>query len=178
MKKVFFLLVLFVVLSVSLMAGGGQQGSGTQTGSEGKLEIRASWWGDTKRHEVYNKIVDEFEKANPDVVVVRELQTWGDYWDKLSVQVAGGNAADFICMHPQYAADYISKGVCEPLDKYIADGIISTEGWSQTIIDTGKFNGTMYMMAMGVSFQGFLVNTGVFKQLGITPLPLSGVGMM
>jgi multiple sugar transport system substrate-binding protein len=171
MKKVFSLLVLFVVLSISLRAGGGQQGSETQAGSGSKLQIRASWWGDTKRHDVYNKIVDEFEKANPDVVVVREPVTWGDYWDKLSVQAAGGNATDFICMHPQFAADYISRGVCEPLDKYIADGVISTEGWSQGIIDTGKFDGKMYMMAMGVSFQGFLVNTGVFKQLGITPPP-------
>ncbi len=130
-------------------------------------EIRAAWWGDTKRFELYNSIVAEFTKANPDIKVVSEPVSWTDYWDKLSVQVAGGNAPDFMGMHPQYASDYISRGMVEPLDQYIKDGIISTDGWAQGTLNTGVVNGVTYMMPMGVTFTSVFVNDGLFKELGI-----------
>ena len=132
-----------------------------------KTEIRAAWWGDTKRHDLYGQIVAEFMKANPDVTVINEPVSWTDYWDKLSVQVAGGNAPDFIGMHPQYAADYIGRGMVESLDQYIADGIISTEGWPEGTLNTGVVDGKNYMMAMGVTFTSVFVNEDLFKQLGI-----------
>jgi ABC-type glycerol-3-phosphate transport system substrate-binding protein len=88
------------------------------------------------------------------------------------VQVAGGNAPDFIGMHPQYAADYIGRGMVEPLDQYIKDGIISTDGWAQGTLNTGVVNGVTYMMPMGVTFTSEFVNAGVLKDLGFdVPAP-------
>ncbi len=135
--------------------------------ASGTTEIRAAWWGDTKRFDLYNSIVAEFTKANPDIKVVSEPVSWTDYWDKLSVQVAGGNAPDFIGMHPQYAADYIGRGMVEPLDQYIKDGIITTDGWAQGTLNTGVVNGVTYMIPMGVTFTSQFVNEGMFKDLGI-----------
>lgn len=132
-----------------------------------ETSIRAAWWGDTKRHELYGKIVDEFMKANPDIKVVGEPVSWTDYWDKLSVQVAGGNAPDFIGMHPQYASDYIGRGMVEPLDQYIADGVINLDGWEQGTIDTGVLDGKTYMLAMGVTFTSVFVNEDLFKEAGL-----------
>ena len=34
------------------------------------VEIRVAWWGDTNRHELYNRILDEFEKEYPNVTCV------------------------------------------------------------------------------------------------------------
>jgi multiple sugar transport system substrate-binding protein len=169
MKRIGVLMLVLVVSVLPLFAAGRQGQSSGGAAASGKTEIRAAWWGDTIRHELYNNIVDEFQKVNPDVLVIREPTSWNDYWDKLSVQAAGGNAPDFIGMHPQYAADYIPRGVCEPLDSYIADRTLSTDGWSQGTIDTGKFDGKVYMMAMGVTFSSAFVNTGIFKELGVTP---------
>jgi len=167
MKKIFCLLIAFVVISPLLMATGQQQGSS----SSGKVEIRASYWGDTGRFDLYDRIIKEFEKVHTNVTVIREPVSWNDYWDKLAVQVAGGNATDFLCMHPQYSADYIPRGVMEPLDKYISDGVISLAGWSPSIVDTGKYNGQTFMLAMGVTFSSAFVNAGAIKQLGLTPPP-------
>lgn len=169
MKRIVVLFLVFVMASSAVMAGGGQSSGGQAAG--GKVEIRASYWGDTKRFDLYDTIIKEFEKVHPNVSVIREPVSWTDYWDKLSVQVAGGNATDFLSMHPQYAADYVPRGVMEPLDKFISDGVFSTNGWSQSVIDTGKFDGKVYMVAMGITFSCAFVNTGVFKQLGVTPPP-------
>ncbi|MHC1787867.1 MAG: ABC transporter substrate-binding protein [Christensenellales bacterium] len=158
MKKGFsFIIVLVMMLGMVLVSA--------QAGQT--VEMRAAWWGDTKRHELYGSIIDEFMKANPDVKVTGEPVSWNDYWDKLSVQVAGGNAPDFIGMHPQYAADYIGRGMIEPLDPYIADGTIKLEGWQQGTVNTGVINGTTYMLSMGVTFTSVFVNEDLFKEAGM-----------
>ena len=135
------------------------------------VEIRAAWWGDTNRHELYNRILDEFEKEYPNVTCVPEPTSWADYWDKMQVQTASGNAPDFMGMHPQYASDYIRRGIVEPLDGFIADGVITTEGWSQGTLETGMLDGVNYMLAMGVTFSCSFVNEGFVRELGLEPPP-------
>lgn len=154
---------------IALIAGcaKGKDAASPQAAGEGKTEIRAAWWGDTKRHELYNRIIDEFQQANPGVTVIREPVSWTDYWDKLSVQAAGGNAPDFFGMHPQFAADYIPRGVCESLESYVANGTITTQGWSEGTINTGRISGVLYMMPMGVTLSSVFVNTGLFSELGL-----------
>jgi len=137
---------------------------------EAQVEIRAAWWGDTVRHDLYNAIIDGFEAAHPNVTVVREVAGWADYWDRLAIQTAGGNAPDFMGMHPQFAADYIGRGVLAPLDPFIANGAINMSGWSQGVIDTGSVRGTLYMLAMGVTFASQFVNESAILDLGL-PLP-------
>ncbi len=131
------------------------------------VEIRAAWWGDTKRHELYNQIIDRFEEANPGIKVVREPVSWNDYWDKLTVQSASGEAPDFMGMHPQFASDYVGRGVIEPLDSYVNDGTIDLSNFSQAAIDSGKVNDTIYMVSMGLTSASMFVNTSFLKDLGI-----------
>ena len=131
------------------------------------IEIRVPWWGDTVRHELYNQILDNFEAANPDIVTIREPQSWGDYWDRLTVQAAGGNAPDFIGMNTFFAGDYIYRGVLAPLDPFIDRGIIDLSGFPQGVIDTGIVNGVTYMVIMGVNFSAILVNDDLIAELGV-----------
>ena len=137
------------------------------------VEIRAAWWGDTKRNEIYNQIVDEFMVAYPHIKVIPEPTSWNDYWDKMAVQTAGGNAPDFISMHPMYASDYIGRGVMAPLDPFVADGVISQEGWEPGVIATGVVKDVNYMVPMGITFTSVLANKGFMEELGIT-VPESG----
>ena len=94
MKKKILASVLCLAMMASLAACGENKdtdtsgGSGSASGGE-EVTIRWAWWGDTTRHEKYNKIADLFEEKNPGVKVAREPNSWTDYWDKLSVQVAG-----------------------------------------------------------------------------------------
>lgn len=131
------------------------------------VEIRAAWWGDTKRHELYNKIIDEFEAKNKDITVVREPTSWQDYWDKLTVQSASGGASDFLGMHPQYANDYLRRGIIEPLDTYINDGIIDVSSMSKGSVDSGVVDGVNYMIPMGITFQSFFINKTLLTQLEV-----------
>ena len=111
-----------------------------------KVEIRFSWWGDTKRNDMYNEICDRFEAENPNIKVMREPMSWSDYWTKMSTQVAGGNAPDMFGMHPQYAADYALRGALLEIQPYVDNGTIDLSKFSDAIIDSGKYKDKLYMV--------------------------------
>lgn len=131
------------------------------------VEIRVAWWGDTTRNLLYEKILDRFEAAHPDIKTIREPLSWNDYWQKLTVQSASGGAPDFMGMHPQYANDYLRRGVVEPLDQYIEEGIIDVSNIPQGAINTGVVDGVVYMLPMGLTGQSFFVNKTMLEELGL-----------
>ena len=145
--------------------------SGSHKSKDVTVEIRAAWWGDTNRHALYKKIIDKFVDAYPHIKVITAPTSWGDYWDKIQVQSAGGNAPDFMGMHQQYASDYVRRGILEPLDDFISDGVISTDGWTKSTLATGTIDGVTYMIPMGVAFTSCFVNEGAIKELGLESPP-------
>lgn len=138
------------------------------------VEIRFAWWGDTKRHEVYNEICDRFEAANPTIKVVREPNSWADYWDKLATQTAGGNAPDLFGMHPQFVADYARRNALAEIQSYVDSGLIDTSKMSQSVLDSGKVGDKLYMISQGVTFTNQLINTTLIEKYGGTVQALDG----
>ncbi|MDQ0257330.1 multiple sugar transport system substrate-binding protein [Evansella vedderi] len=133
-----------------------------------EVEIRFAWWGNTERDAIYNEILDLYEEQNPHVTIIREPSGWGDYWTRLSTQTAGGNAPDVFGLHLLlYGTEYLSKDVIEPLDPYVESGLISLEGWDESVIDAGKYNGNLYALAKGVTTQGLLTNLSFIESLGL-----------
>lgn len=131
------------------------------------ISIRISWWGDTVRHEKYNKIMDAFEAEYPWIKVERDYGTWNDYWDKLATQVGGGNAPDVMGMHQQYAADYVARGVTLPLEDYIAAGVIDISNMTEGTLAGCKYDDKIVMLPMGITVTTFLVNKTLCDQVGI-----------
>jgi multiple sugar transport system substrate-binding protein len=183
MKKITAIMLMAVMLmSVMLLSacGGGNTNNATEPGSTGTdtsepavdesapVEIRVAWWGDTKRHELYNQILDVFESEYPNIKTIREPVSWTDYWDKLTVQSASAGAPDFMGMHPQFASDYVRRGVLEPLDTYVEDGTIDLSNFSQAAIDSGTIDGVNYMISMGLTTNAVIVNKSMLEDLGVT----------
>jgi multiple sugar transport system substrate-binding protein len=134
-----------------------------------QISIRFTWWGDAKRHDKYNAIADLYEKANPNVKIVREFGSWGDYWDKLATQTAGGNAPDVIGMHATYVADYARRNTLLELTPYVKDGTVDLSNFPPAVQEAGKVNGKTVMVAQGVTMTGWEYNTAMFDKLGVKP---------
>ncbi|MER2061008.1 MAG: sugar ABC transporter substrate-binding protein [Niallia sp.] len=149
--------------------------SSDETSSESgdkKVEIRFSWWGDTKRNEVYNAIVDRFEEEYPNIKVKREFGGWGDYWERLATQIAGGNAPDVISMHQFYVSDYARRNALLDLNEYVQSDTINQNDFPESVLDSGKVDGKLYMVAQGVTMSGYAYNPALFDKLGV-PYPKS-----
>ena len=132
-----------------------------------EIEIRVAWWGDTVRNDLYMEILETFTDAFPHISVIPEPISWGDYIDRLTVQVAGGNAPDFISMNPQFSSEFILRGVLEPLDRFVADGTLDFTGWQEGVINTGRHEGRLYLVPMGVAVFANYLNVGMFNELGV-----------
>lgn len=132
-----------------------------------QVSIRFTWWGDGKRHEVYNAIADLYETSHPNVKIVREFGSWGDYWDKMAVQTAGGNAPDVVGMHATYVADYARRDTLLELTPYIKNGTIDLSNFPPAVQEAGKVSGKTVMVAQGVTMTGWEYNTAMFDKLGV-----------
>ncbi|GGJ08337.1 ABC transporter substrate-binding protein [Alicyclobacillus cellulosilyticus] len=134
------------------------------------VTIRFTWWGDPVRNKVYNGVIQAFEKKYPNIIVNAEPTSWSDYWTKLSVQMAGGNAPDVIGMHQFYVTDYAKRGQLLDLTPYVKDGTINLHDFPKAVQDSGKVNGKLVMIAQGVTMSGQVYNKTLFQQMGV-PLP-------
>ena len=67
-------------------------------------------WGDPPEIAVWQKLVDAFHAANPDITVKVEVTDWESYWNKLRVQTAGGDAPDVFAMDGPIYPDWQSRG--------------------------------------------------------------------
>ncbi len=133
------------------------------------ISIRISWWGDTARHEKYNKWCDEFEAEYPWITIIREYSTWTDYWQKLPTQVAAGNAPDVMGMHPQFVSDYSGRGVLASLEGFIADGVIDVSNIADSVLDGCMDNsGNIIMLPMGLTVMTIFANKDMCDELGVT----------
>ncbi|MGP4040830.1 ABC transporter substrate-binding protein [Gracilibacillus sp. D59] len=183
-KKLLFLIILLVTCAYVVAcssdddtAGTDKESNGNETNNESEsngdsskeeVEIRFAWWGNTERDKKYNEILDLYEEQNPHVTIIREPSTFGDYWPKLSTQVAGGNAPDLFGLHLLlYGNEYFTKDVIEPLDSYVDEGLISLDGWDQSVIEAGTYNGDLLALAKGVTIQALITNKSKIEELGL-----------
>ncbi|WP_083516860.1 ABC transporter substrate-binding protein [Alicyclobacillus shizuokensis] len=156
---------------VSACGQGNNSGTDNAAGgaSKEKVTIRFTWWGDPVRNKVYNGVISQFEKKYPNIDVKAEPTSWADYWTKLSTQIAGGNAPDVIGMHQFYVSDYAERGALLNLEPYVKSGVINLKDFPQAVTDSGKVNGSLDMIAQGVTMSGQIYNETLFKQLGVQP---------
>ncbi|WP_078555256.1 ABC transporter substrate-binding protein [Bacillus alkalicellulosilyticus] len=184
MMKMLLLGVVSLFLVIALAACGGDTTEETSSEAEPEtedttdtaeeapaeledVEIRFTWWGDTGRNEVYNEIVDRFEAEYPHITVAREFGGWGDYWDRLATQIAGGNAPDVVSMHQFYVSDYARRNALLNLNDLVSEGTIDLSDFPDSAINSGKIDDNIFMVAKGLTMPGWAYNTAVFDELGV-----------
>jgi multiple sugar transport system substrate-binding protein len=133
--------------------------------------LRLSWWGGEARHAMYNDLANLFEAQNPDVMIDREFAAFGPYWERLTTQIAGGNAPDVLHMHERFLNEYVTRGALADLTPLVESGAIDLGDFSDAIIDTGRAGGRIYMITLGNSAPGTHYNTRLFTEAGVEPPP-------
>jgi len=83
------------------------------------VEITFMMWGAPEEQQVWQAVVDDFTKANPDIKVNVEVSDWDSYWAKLNTLVAGGTPPDVFAMDAPLYLDWQSRGALLNLQPYI-----------------------------------------------------------
>ena len=85
----------------------------------GPMELTYMMWGSPEELAVWQTIVDEFQKANPNIKVKVDVSDWDGYWESLKTLYAANTPPDIFAMDGPLFPDWQSRGVLLNLQPYI-----------------------------------------------------------
>lgn len=110
MKRLMFV---FVIVSLLLTAC-------ASTATEAApVEITFTMWGAPEELAVWQKVVDDFHAAKPNITVKVDVSDWDSYWTKLNTLIAGGTPPDVFAMDAPLFLDWQNRGALLNLQPYI-----------------------------------------------------------
>ncbi len=156
-------------LALTATACGGDAGGGEGGGGDGPVVLRFSWWGSDSRHEYTQKLIDQYEAANPGVTIEPEFTGWSEYWDRLATITAGGEPPDVMQQETRYIREYADRGALLDLNEYVPD-VLDTSNLDQSVLPSGQIEGATYAIPTGINARTVIVDPQAFAQAGI-PVP-------
>lgn len=149
-KKFLLLIALVIVLQTVLAAcsssNGGSEGSKDKNantgGGDGKVTEITLWHMEEPPNRVkrFQEITDAFNKANPDIKVTAQVQSWGDAYSKFPASIMSGTGPDLLFTIPDYTTLIKELGVVQPVDDIIAS-LDSKHGFLDTALEPYKYDG-------------------------------------
>ena len=152
-----------VGMAASLTACGVESSKNASADPNEKATIRVAWWGSDSRLKRTQQVIDKFEAAHPNITIEPEYGDYTSYFDKLNVQLAGGEAPDLIQIGEDFRT-YSDQGMF--LDLAQVSDQLKLDGLADSVRQMGQSNGTQYLAPMTTGMLAVLVNTDLLKQVG------------
>jgi len=114
----------------------------------------------------FERIVADFEKANPDIKVNLEVGSWSSWQQKLQTDFFSGGNADVIYSTRGWVPTYVGGNKLEALDSYLSKEDLAQ--FPKSLIDAAKVNGKLYALPSVTSARNLYVNTDLLKKAGAT----------
>lgn len=127
-------------LAAGALAGCGSDGGGESGDSN---SLRVAWYGGQPAHEGVEAALNAYTSDNADISLATEKAAFGDYWDKLATQVAGGQGPDVLRMSMSYFAEYADRGALLDLSEY-AGSTITTSSLDPDVATSGEISDGLY----------------------------------
>jgi multiple sugar transport system substrate-binding protein len=132
--------------------------------------IRIGTWDSADALLPFNEAIQSFEAAYPDVTVLLEAVPQ-DYGTKLLAEFAAGTAPDIFQVGDGDVANFVSKGVVEPLTPYM-DGSkgndpLNADVFYPNIAKFGQVDGTYYLLTKDYSPLVLYYNKDLFQAAGV-----------
>jgi multiple sugar transport system substrate-binding protein len=135
-----------------------------------KVELKVAWWGSQARHEKTIKVIELYQKLNPNVSITYEFASFDDYWTKVTTMAAGGQLPDVMQQDYSRIAEWQKRNLLEPLDSYVANKTLDLSDVAKPIVDSGRLDGKLYAVSLGSNSYSMMLDTDAFKKAGL-PLP-------
>jgi len=164
-------LVLAALLVISLMAGCGGSGSGSGNSSGESGDIVLTFWShiDVGWNPQQDKIIQEFEDANPGITIKRESFPYDDFESKTQTSlISKTGGADIYALWGGWAVDYASTGAFAPVpDAFIAD--LKSDSY-EPVLGAFEYDGKYYGVPLEFNIEsgGMLVSVPKFKEFGLS----------
>jgi len=163
MKKILVWGMILSLLAGGLFAGGQQ----AQTQATG---LRVMWWGSQNRHERTISTLDLYARQNPNLNITHEFAGWADYWTKLTTMATGRNLPDILQQDYAFLTEWEGRGLLKPMDEFVRSGVLDFRNVAASSLDSGRVNGQLYGINLGVNSESIIIDVDMFNRAGI-PVP-------
>lgn len=139
--------------------------------SQAKTTITYLMAGGAPIQQLGLRLIDKFEKANPDidVEVIWVPGAAKELFEKFQILVAGGSAPDVFWTHAYLMEDIVAKGLARPLDTLISgDSQFAVNSYFDAALGDYSFQGKLYGLPGEVSSMALYYNADLFEQRGMS----------
>jgi multiple sugar transport system substrate-binding protein len=148
-------------------APAGGNGGSAYTGPNVTL---AFWNGFTGGDGTYiKKIVDDFNKATPNVKVTMNVYQWADFFQKVPAAVASGNGPDVGAMHVDDIPTNAARNIIVPIDDVAKALNLSEADFSPIVWQGGVYKDKRYGIPLDSHSLGMYYNKAVLQKAGLDP---------
>ncbi len=136
-----------------------------------QVTIRFTTWGSPASNKVYQDVVDEFEKKNPDIKVELMMLPWSDYHRKILTMVAAGSKLDVMRLANSYFPQFMEKGALRPLDKHIKKDekeLDLDDFYPAALMGCRAEDGRLYGLPVDIAGWALYYNRGLFDKAGLS----------
>jgi multiple sugar transport system substrate-binding protein len=141
-------------------------GSGGSGGS-GTVNLTYAMW-QTPEQAGYQKSIDVFEKAHPNIHVTIESFAYNDYQPKLTTEFSSGGGPDVYWVNTPMIASWLKDGVMENLTSKIQSAHVDLSQYLSTLVSLHTFSGQMYGMPKDWDTIAYFYNATYFAEHHIT----------
>jgi len=163
-KKLVFLFLIVISFFFFSLSGCGPKAQ--------KPTIKIAIWGGTDEIDMLNKIIDEWQKAHPEVIAKLEHIPAGSYTNKLLIQIAGGTAPDIMFVEVNIFVNFWAIDAFMDLKPFIEkDPDFKLDDFFPEVVDRFTIDGKIYCIPRDTApFACVYYNKKLFDEVGV-PYP-------
>jgi multiple sugar transport system substrate-binding protein len=117
-----------------------------------------------------SKIVDEFQKAHPEIKVDFQLLPFKDYFTLLKTRIAGGDAPDVAALNMESVQEFASLGAVADLTPFIQKENFDLTAYYENTLKMHQYQGKQVGLPASFSDVVMLYNKDLFDKAGL-PYP-------
>jgi multiple sugar transport system substrate-binding protein len=132
-------------------------------GGSGKINLTYAQW-QTAETPGYQKSIDVFEKAHPNIHVTIETFPYPNYQPKLTTEFSSGAGPDVYWVNTPMIASWLKDGVMENLTAKIRAAHINLSQYLPTLVSLHDFGGKLYGLPKDWDTIAYFYNATYFAQ--------------
>ena len=160
--------------------GSGDAGSAAtseETEATGTTTVTFRLWDDVAAP-AYEESFDAFMAQNPDITVQVELVPWGDYWERLPLDLQSGDMADIFWTNTSNFGRYADNGNLINIDEVIGE---DHDEWTESVVSLYERDGALWGVpqlwdSIALYYNADLVDAAAVDPTDLTWVPGGGEG--
>src|SRR3954470_3734823 len=148
-------------------APAGGNGGASYSGPAVTIQFWNGWTGSDGA--TAQKMVDQFNTANPNIQVKMNVFQWADFFTKLPAAVQSGNGPDVAAMHIDDMPTQAAQQVIVPLDDVASALGLKESDFAPAVWNGGVYQGKRYGIPIDVHNLGLYYNKTVMEKAGLDP---------